>query len=699
MPSGATPQSITAYTIPGTSTGTIWYADSRNNAIGSISISINSGAYVYVVNPEIPLGKDKNGNSLVGLSISSQIVVGTDSHGTLWFTEYNSSTSQGAIGSYDPVTKVWAQELLGSGQVPYAITTGPGGNIWFSEAVPNTSLLGFGSSALGVINASAPGAPTEYAISPTTNGATLPYRIVKGPDGNIWYSGNNTSTIGTFNLTTASFATQDIPQETANAAIPDGITVGPDGNIWFTDNTGAIDVIDRLAIATQPSSSVTPGAGFGFTVTVETAGDKIDSAYNGNVTVAIANNPGVSTLGGTLTVAAVNGVATFSGLTLNNAGNGYTFQATASGLPTITTGSFNVTSPVVNSANQLLVHSLSPASLSPGSPFTVVIYAVTSGGIIDSTYSGNVTLALASNPGGSTSLLGGTLTVAAVNGVATFSGLTLNNAGNGYTLRATATGLTATTTGSFNVTSPVVNNATKLLFYTQPPGSLSPGSPFTVIVYAATSGNALATTFSGYVTLALVNNPGGSTLSGPTTVAVNGGYAVFPGLSLNNPGVNYTFQATANGLTPVMTTTPLTIQAPPPQIQSASVVFTQKTNPRTHRKIGKPVLTGYQFTFNTAMNPATTGYSANYQVQTYAYVRVKVGRKSEKKLELQPPIGITVNYLPSSDTVELLTGKQAFKYGGQITLIGTGVSSALGGLLGNNVVYNISAGGHNISLA
>ena len=51
------------------------------------------------------------------------------------------------------------------------------------------------------------------------------------------------------------------------------------------------------------------------------------TGYNGSVTIALANNPGGSTLGGTLTVPAVNGVATFSGLTLNKAGTGYTLKA------------------------------------------------------------------------------------------------------------------------------------------------------------------------------------------------------------------------------------------------------------------------------------------------------------------------------------------------------------------------------------
>ena len=56
----------------------------------------------------------------------------------------------------------------------------------------------------------------------------------------------------------------------------------------------------------------------------------------------------------------------------------------------------------------------------------------------------------------------------------------------------------------------------------------------------------------------------------------------------------------------------------------------------------------------------------------------------------------------SSTTVQVLTGTQTsttFKNGGQITLIGTGISSAAGAFLGNNVVYNISTGGRSISLA
>ena len=46
------------------------------------------------------------------------------------------------------------------------------------------------------------------------------------------------------------------------------------------------------------------------------------------MTLSLGNNPGGGTLSGTLTVAAVNGVATFNNLSINAAGSGYTLVAT-----------------------------------------------------------------------------------------------------------------------------------------------------------------------------------------------------------------------------------------------------------------------------------------------------------------------------------------------------------------------------------
>ncbi len=334
-------------------------------------------------------------------------------------------------------------------------------------------------------------------------------------------------------------------------------------------------------------------------------------------------------------------------------------------------------------ATHLVVTTQPPSSVIAGVGFHFTITAEDPYGNVATGFGGSV---IATVTGASSGV-----TVTAVNGGAAYY-VDVTTAGT-YTFTATSSGLTSTTTTAFTVTPAA---ASQLVVTTQPPSSITAGSGFGLTIEAEDPYGNVATSFTGSVTIALGSNPGGSTLSGPTTVAASGGVAVFSGLSLNNLGVGYILQASGGGLTPVATTS-FTVQAPPPQVQGATVLTYQKKNSKG-KPIGKPVLTGYQFTFNTAMNPATTGYSANYLVQTYVQVRVKVGKRFVKELELQP-ISFTVNYLSSSYAVQLLTGKQAFKYGGKITLIGTGISSAAGALLGNNVVYNISAGGHSISLA
>ena len=86
------------------------------------------------------------------------------------------------------------------------------------------------------------------------------------------------------------------------------------------------DLPTNLVIATQPSTSVTAGDTLGLTVDVEDRLGDLITGYNGSVTVALANNPGSGTLGGTLTATVADGVATFSDLTLVTAGIGYTLQ-------------------------------------------------------------------------------------------------------------------------------------------------------------------------------------------------------------------------------------------------------------------------------------------------------------------------------------------------------------------------------------
>lgn len=163
-------------------------------------------------------------------------------------------------------------------------------------------------------------------------------------------------------------------------------------------------------------------------VTCFTKGGAIVSGYSGNVTVALSTNPTGATLGGTLTVAASGGVATFSDLTLNRSGKGFKLSATATGLRTTTSAAFSIPTH--------LVFTTQPASTTAGATMANVVVTVRDGaGNTDTEYTGNVTVAIYSAT--AAGVLSGTKTVAAVAGVATFSTLSINLEGT-YTLVASA---------------------------------------------------------------------------------------------------------------------------------------------------------------------------------------------------------------------------------------------------------------------
>ena len=195
----------------------------------------------------------------------------------------------------------------------------------------------------------------------------------------------------------------------------------------------------KLAFTVQPTNvvagaAITPAV----TVTIEDAGGNPVTTATNAVTMAIGTNPSSGTLTGTLTVNAVAGVATFSNLSINAAGSGYTLAASATGLTGATSSAFNVTAGTASK----LAFTVQPTNVVGGAVITPAV-AVTiedARGNPVTTATNVVTMAIGTNPASGT--LTGTLTVNAVAGVATFANLSINAAGSGYTLAASATGLT-----------------------------------------------------------------------------------------------------------------------------------------------------------------------------------------------------------------------------------------------------------------
>ncbi|MHC5541812.1 carboxypeptidase-like regulatory domain-containing protein, partial [Singulisphaera rosea] len=287
-----------------------------------------------------------------------------------------------------------------------------------------------------------------------------------------------------------------------------------------------------LAITTQPPSSVVATTGFSMTVTVKDANGNLVPNYSGLVTLALATNPGNGTLSGTLTVQAVNGVATFTGLSLNKVAGGYLIQATASGLASAMSSAITVTSVATQ-----LVFTYQPNVVYGG--FGLAVTALDANGKVDLTYSGPVTLSLAANPGNG--MLGGTLTVQAVHGVANFGNLSLNKLGDSYLIKATAPGLTSATSTAIDMVLP----SDRLAFTTQPPSTVKIGVAFSLTVSAKDAGGFIDPNYSGIVTIGLAENPGHGMLSGTLSVKAVKGVAIFTNLTLNKPGVAYLIKVTA----------------------------------------------------------------------------------------------------------------------------------------------------------
>src|SRR5207302_8384378 len=149
---------------------------------------------------------------------------------------------------------------------------------------------------------------------------------------------------------------------------------------------------------------------------------------------------------------------------------------------------------------------------------------------------------------GEGSTLGGTTTVAAVNGVATFGDLTVNQTGTGYWLTASATGLARAASSAFDVTA---GAATQLVFSTEPRTTVADHqiSPAVKVRALDALGNPVPS-FTGSVRIAPGNNPGGATLSGTTPVAAVSGVATFFDLSVDRTGARRMRTASGSGFEP-----------------------------------------------------------------------------------------------------------------------------------------------------
>jgi uncharacterized repeat protein (TIGR01451 family) len=173
--------------------------------------------------------------------------------------------------------------------------------------------------------------------------------------------------------------TVDVASE-APALVTNIATVSGGGDSNSSNNSASDPTIvtgpaAKLAFISQPSDAnagvaIAPAV----TVQVQDAAGLFVTSSTAPVSMAIGNNPGGATLGGTTSGNAVGGVATFATLTVNKGGAGYTLSASSAGLTSATSTPFNVlASPVLVSAVSRKTHgtagtfdlALAPTPLNP----------------------------------------------------------------------------------------------------------------------------------------------------------------------------------------------------------------------------------------------------------------------------------------------------------------------------------------------
>ena len=349
----------------------------------------------------------------------------------------------------------------------------------------------------------------------------------------------------------ATFANLSIPQAGVGytlASTASGLTAATSSNFNIAPGAATQLVFTVAPSTTAALAAMSPAV----QVTVRDAlGNRVGAATNA-VTVAIANNPSAGVLAGTRVVNAVGGVASFSGLSINLGGTGYTLAASASGLTGTTSVAFDVGA--ILPASQL-AFAIQPADGVAGDPLSpaVQIEVRNASGERVTTSRDAVTLAFAANPGAGS--LSGTKTVNAIDGIASFTGLAINKASGGYTLSATSVGLTATTSAAFAITPAA---AAKLRFLTQPAnarGNVAQAGGISAAIADAFDNT--VTTATSNITLLLGASPwrsivsggGGTVTATSLTVAAVGGIASFANVRIDKPGVNYSLAASSSGIT------------------------------------------------------------------------------------------------------------------------------------------------------
>ena len=311
--------------------------------------------------------------------------------------------------------------------------------------------------------------------------------------------------------------------------------------------TVSIGAAARLVFVQQPSTVVSQAVmSPPVTVRIEDANGNLVSGDTRNVTLSLLNNPTGATLGGTTTVTAIGGVATFNNLTVDKADSNYTLRA--SSVPALITAASN---PFIVQPGILAGFTVEAAAggqipaQNAGVPFDVRISARDQAGNVVRSFTGTVTVS--ANLGGILATGAGT-SLAFTNGVLAAHTLSFSNTGSfSLTVRNSA-GFEVGTSNTFQVAAGAPG---QVAFFQQPTNTVAGAliAPAITVQLQDALGNNVSL---ANVQIVMELFSGTGVLSGTKTRATNtSGLATFGNLFIDSVGTKR-LRARSGSLTPAV---------------------------------------------------------------------------------------------------------------------------------------------------
>ena len=522
-------------------------------------------------------------NPVVGMAYTLDVTSGTLSSTTAGpITVYNAPASQLVISP-------------AADEPPSAVTAGA------SFGLTVTAEDQYGNVATGNVATKYSGDVSVSLVGTGfLTGASLPVPVVNGQ---AVITGLAIDTAGTFQLLVTANPALTSVTSTSIVVSP----ASPDLLVWTTQ---PVEPPPPLL----PQGTVIHNFQFGAALAIEDQYHNIEKNLIGTVSLALNPNPENANLEGDTSADLLNGIATFSQLSINELtppGMSYTLQATST-LPA--TSSYPLTSltsaasipltviPTPASSLEITTQQQPPSSVTVYSPFSFAVTALDQFGNPDSDFTGPVTVELEQMGVPTNQLMPTTMvTVDAVGGVATFTGLSVGIVGGGYSLAVSSPALTGATSNTFSV---VAGPATQLVISPaadEPPPSVQAGSQFGFVVTAEDYYGNLATSFTGpdaTVSIRVLHGPSGGTLTGATGATAVNGVATITGLILTTATTpssgGYLLQVSSADLAPpppgttpppLPTTSPITVT---PLAASKFVFSTPSSEPPPSVTAGSP---------------------------------------------------------------------------------------------------------------